>query len=225
MRILLVDDEPELTEPLAEILRKESYAVDLAADGPSAEELSFVNDYDLIILDWNIPPPSGLTLLQSWRERGDQTPVLMLTGRDDVTDRVAGLDSGADDYLTKPFSVAEFMARVRSLLRRRQKTLQHRLQVADVVLDRSRHKVTVANEPLKLTPKEFAVLEYFLSRPGEVVTRSELINHVWDEAFDPTSNVVDVTVYRLRAKVDGGHQRKLLDTVKGVGYVLNTERS
>lgn len=225
MRILLVEDERELADPLIEVLRKDSYAVDHAADGQTADELSFVNDYDLIILDWTIPPPSGLTLLQKWRERDNQTPVLMLTGRRDVSDRVAGLDSGADDYLTKPFSVTEFMARVRSLLRRRKKPLQHRMQVADVVMDRSSHQVTVSNKPLSLSPKEFSVLEYFLSHPDEVITRSQLIDHVWDESFDATSNVVDVTVYRLRSKIDGNNKLKLLHTVKGVGYVLKNQRS
>lgn len=154
-----------------------------------------------------------------------ETPVLMLTGRGDVDDRVSGLDSGADDYLTKPFSLVEFLARVRSLLRRRARPLQARLEVADVSMDRAAHRVMVGREEIELSPKEFSLLEYFLSRPDMVVSRSELIDHVWDEAFDSLSNVVDVTVHRLRGKIDGGREAKLLHTIKGVGYVLKTERS
>lgn len=224
MKILLVEDEKAVADPLAEFLRAERYAVDMAVDGVSAEELNFVNDYDLIVLDWSIPPPTGIDLLHQWRADGDTTPILMLTGRHDVEHRVNGLDSGADDYLTKPFSLEEFLARVRSLLRRREKPLLTALAVADVNMNRATHEVTTNGTKLDLSPKEFAILEYFLHRPGQIVTRSELIEHVWDESFDSMSNVVDVTIYRLRSKIDGGRKNKILETVKGVGYILRQER-
>lgn len=225
MRILVVEDEPHLAEPLVEALRTEAYAVDLALDGPTASELKFINEYDLVVLDWTIPPPNGIELLRAWRAEGDQTPVLMLTGHTDVADRVSGLDTGADDYLTKPFSLVEFLARVRSLLRRAEKPLNSALEVDDLMMDRATHRVTVAGEPVALTPKEFGLLEYFLNHKDEVVTRSDLSEHVWDDSFDAMSNVIDATVYRLRKKIDGGREERLLETVKGVGYRLRSSRS
>lgn len=224
MRILLVEDEEGLAEALLEALRDDDYAVDHAADGMSASELASVNDYDAIVLDWMIPPPQGIDLLREWRAAGDATPVLMLTGRSDVDDRVGGLDTGADDYLTKPFSVAELLARVRSLLRRREKDLQTELRAGDLEMNRPSREVTVGGEPVGLSPKEFALLEYLLRRSGEVVTRTDISEHVWDESFDSFSNVIDVTVHRLRRKVDGDRAQKLIHTVKGVGYVLKPER-
>ena len=225
MRILLVEGEARLSDALAEALEAECYAVDRAADGLTADELEFVNSYDLIILDWTIPPPSGIELLRRWREAGDGTPVLMLSGHPSVDERVSGLDTGADDFLTIPFSMSELMARVRSLLRRREKPLQSRLRVADINMDRAAHKVLVAGDTIELSPKEFSTLEYFLTRPDVVITRTELIEHVWDDAFDSMSNVVDVTIHRLRAKIDDDQKRKLLYTIKGVGYVLHSKRS
>jgi len=225
MRILLVEDEEDLAAPLAESLRQECFSVDVAADGRTADELMFVNSYDLVVLDWSIPAPTGIDLLRQWREAGRETLVLMLTGHRAVEDRVTGLDSGADDYLVKPFSLREFMARVRGLLRRRQRPMQGELRVADVCMDRASRQVTVGNQPVELSPKEFAILEYFLRRPEEVVTRSDLIDHVWDDSFDSSSNVVDVTIYRLRGKIDGNRDDRILHTVKGVGYILKQERS
>lgn len=225
MRILLVEDEELLADGIAEALRSESYAVDIAADGPTADELAAVNDYDAVILDWTIPPPTGLELLQKWRSDGLTTPVLMLTGRTDVDDRVGGLDSGADDYLTKPFSMAELLARTRSLLRRKEKELMAELTADDLVMDRAGRRVTVAGEPVELSPKEFALLEYLLHRTGDVVSRTEIADHVWDDSFDSFSNVIDVTVHRLRKKIDGSRPDKLLHTVKGVGYVLQPART
>lgn len=224
MRILLVEDETELAGPLAELLRQECFSVDIATDGSTADELKFVNSYDLVVLDWSIPAPTGIELLRQWRESGDETPVLMLTGRRAIEDRVSGLDSGADDYLVKPFSLREFMARVRGLLRRRHRPLQGELRAADVCMNRASRQVTVDNQPVELTPKEFAILEYFLRRPEEVVTRGDLIDHVWDDSFDASSNVVDVTVYRLRGKIDGNRDERILHTVKGVGYILKRQR-
>jgi len=183
-----------------------------------------VNAYDLVILDWTIPAPSGLDLLRRWRAEGNDTPVLMLTGRADLADRVGGLDTGADDYLTKPFAFDELLARARSLLRRRGRPLVVALTAADVEMDRGAHTVRVAGEPIELAPKEFAVLEYLLARKGQVVSRTELAEHVWDDSFDAMSNVIDVILYRLRRKIDGDHEEKLLQTLKGVGYRLRDRR-
>lgn len=225
MRILVAEDDRVLAEGLVEALEGEFYSVDLALDGETASELAAVNEYDLVVLDWTLPPPTGIELLRGWRESGMQTPVLMLTGRAEVEDRVDGLDSGADDYLVKPFRLAELMARVRSLMRRRERPLEPALEADDVVMDRSAMRVEMAGAPVELSPKEFALLEYFLRRQDEVVTRSDLIEHVWDDSFDSMSNVVDVTVYRLRKKIDGGRESHLLQTIKGVGYVLRSKRA
>jgi DNA-binding response OmpR family regulator len=224
MRILVVEDEELLGDGIVEALRIEAYATDLARDGVSAEELKFVNSYDLVILDWTIPPPTGIDLLRAWRKAGDTTPILMLTGRSDVQDRIEGLDGGADDYLNKPFSLPELLARVRSLLRRRDKPLLGSLRAGDLEMDRARREVTVNGLPVEISPKEFALLEYLMNRRDEVVTRTELIEHVWDEAFDSMSNPVDVVVYRLRKKIDGSNPQRLLHTRKGVGYVLSSKR-
>lgn len=224
MRILIVEDESVLAQALVEALEDEYYAVDLAPDGETASELVDVNNYDLVVLDWTIPPPTGIELLRAWRKEGKDIPVLMLTGRSAVGDKVSGLDTGADDFLTKPFSLLEFLARVRSLLRRREKVLKTTLQAGDLEMDRSARVVMVAGFPLELSPKEFSLLEYFLNKKDQVVTRSELSEHVWDDSFDSLGNVIDVTVHRLRKKIDGNRQEKLLHTLKGIGYVLKSAR-
>ncbi len=224
MRILVVEDEAALSSALAELLRREYYAVDSAADGTTAEELVSVNSYDLIVLDWTIPAPNGIELLRRWRGSGNQTPVLMLTARSGIDDRVDGLDTGADDFLAKPFSLAEFLARVRSLLRRGTRSLQSELSAADLAMDRAAHRVSLAGRPLDLSPKEFALLEYLLTRRDQVVSRAEISDHVWDDTFESFANVVDVTIHRLRKKIDGERPDRLLQTVKGVGYVLRGER-
>ncbi len=224
MRILVVEDEEVLADALVEGLRDESYAVDLARRGTEAEEQMAINAYDLVILDWTLPAPSGIELLRRWRAAGNDTPVLMLTGRADLADRVGGLDTGADDYLTKPFAFDELLARSRSLLRRRVRPLVASLSAADVEMDRGAHAVRVAGEPIELSPKEFAVLEYLLAKKGQVVSRTELAEHVWDDSFDAMSNVVDVILYRLRRKIDGDREEKLLQTLKGVGYRLRDRR-
>jgi DNA-binding response OmpR family regulator len=223
MRILLVEDDEVLAEGLAEALADEHYAVDLARDGASADELAAVSDYDLVVLDWSIPAPTGLELLTDWRERGLDMPVLMLTGRHRLEDRVSGLDAGADDYLTKPFAIAELLARVRSLLRRRERPL-HPVSAGDLELDLAGRRVTVAGEPVRLSPKEFGVLEYLLAHRDQAVSRQDLGEHVWDHAWDPMSNTLDVIVYRLRKKVDGDRPHRLLHTVPGVGYRISSER-
>jgi DNA-binding response OmpR family regulator len=213
-----------LASALVEALEHHSYAVDHAAQGAAAMELVDVNVYDLIILDWEIPPPTGIELLAKWRDDGIETPIVMLTGRAEVADRVGGLDSGADDYLTKPFSVSELLARVRSLLRRGSRGLQIRLGADDLEMDLAAHEVTVAGKPISLSPKEFALLEYFLRNVGRVLSRTEISEHVWDDSFESFANVIDVTVHRLRRKVDGDRAAKLIHTIKGVGYVLRDER-
>lgn len=224
MRLLVVEDETVLAEAIAETLRRQAYAVDIATDGEEGSEMMAVNEYDAVVLDWTIPPPSGLELLREWRDEGIEIPVLMLTGRSEVEDRVDGLDAGADDYLTKPFSMPELLARVRSLLRRQARPLNTALTAADLSLDRAAHRVTLAGAPIDLSPKEFALLEYLLHRVDEVVTRTDLAEHVWDDSFDSFSNVIDVTVHRLRKKIDGDQDDKLLKTVPGVGYVLRSQR-
>ncbi|MEA2690753.1 MAG: two-component system, OmpR family, copper resistance phosphate regulon response regulator CusR [Acidobacteriota bacterium] len=225
MRILVVDDNRELAQSVASGLTSEAYAVDLAHDGPTADELVSINPYDLVVLDWSIPPPSGLELLRAWRRQGLTMPVLMLTGRTDVADRVNGLDTGADDYLTKPFSFPELLARVRSLLRRRDRPLEPELRAGDLVMDRATRRVTVGGETLELTRQQFALLEYLLRHKDEVVTRTDLADHVWDGSLDSFSNLVDVAVHRLRQKIDGERDKRLLHTIKGAGYVLRSERT
>jgi DNA-binding response OmpR family regulator len=226
MRLLLVEDEATLADAVAEVLRDESYAVDVARTGSMADELAAVNTYDAVVLDWSIPPPSGIELLRRWRLAGMAAPVLMLTGRAGVEDRVGGLDAGADDYLTKPFAFDELLARVRSLLRRAAANPARReLRAGDVSLDRPTRAVRVGRRRVELSPKEFAVLEYLLTRKNEVVSREEISEHVWDDSFDPLSNVVDVTVHRLRRKIDNEGPKRRLHTIKGAGYLLRDEPS
>lgn len=223
MRILVVEDDATLADAVVEVLRDEHYAVDHVADAEGADLQAHVNEYDLVVLDWSLPDGTGLALVSRWREEGRDVPVLMLTGRTEVADRVTGLDAGADDYLTKPFSFDELLARVRSLLRRRARPVRA-LEVADLVIDRPGRRVEVAGREVETTPKEFALLEYFALRPDEVISRTELAEHAWDERFDAMSNVVDVQIYRLRKKIDPEGRGSLLHTVKGVGYVLRSTR-
>jgi DNA-binding response OmpR family regulator len=224
LRILVVEDEEVLAQALVEVLEREHYAVDHAADGETAGELAAVNEYDLIVLDWTIPPPTGIELLRAWRREGKGTPVLMLTARAEIHDRVDGLDTGADDFLAKPFSLAELLARARSLLRRRAKPLQPALAAGDLAMDRAGRRVTVSGREVELSPKEFALLEYLLLHKDEAISRTELSEHVWDDSFDSLANVIDVTVHRLRKKIDGDRPDRLLYTLKGVGYVLKSRR-
>ncbi len=223
MRLLLVEDDTELADALMEALEDEHYAVDLAVDGGTADELMSVNTYDGVVLDWTIPAPNGIELLRRWRQGGRDVPVMMLTGRGEVSDRVDGLDTGADDYLTKPFSIAELLARVRSLTRRRNKSISQ-LRAGDLEIERSTRRVRIGEDEVQLAPKEFGILEYLLTRQGELVSRTDLAEHVWDDSFDAMSNVIDVLIYRLRKKIDGGRDGKLLHTVKGAGYRLTSRR-
>jgi DNA-binding response OmpR family regulator len=225
MRILVVEDEEVLADALTTVLQDEHYAVDLVYDGSGAADRMQGGGYDLVILDWKIPPPDGIELLRQWRSAGEQVPVLMLTGVGGVPERVDALDTGADDFLPKPFAFEELLARVRSLLRRQSRTLQASLQAGDVAMDRASHTVTRDGEPIVLSPREFALLEYLLSHQDEVISRQELAERVWGEDEEPQSNLVDVTVHRLRRKIDDDGEGKLLHTVKGVGYLMRSHRA
>ncbi len=220
VRVLVVEDETKMASVLRRALEREGYAVDLAGSGQDAVWLGTENDYDAIVLDVMMPPPDGFEVCRTLRAKGRWAPVLLLTARDGVEDRVTGLDAGADDYLAKPFSFAELYARLRALIRRATPERPVMLQVDDLVLDPSTHRVTRAGEPIELSPKEFSLLEMFMRHPGEVLSRSQLLEHVWDFAYDGTSNVVDVYVRYLREKVDRPFDRDSIETVRGVGYRL-----
>ncbi|MCH9650191.1 MAG: response regulator transcription factor [Deltaproteobacteria bacterium] len=220
MRILLVEDDRNLGDAVAEELREELYAVDLARDGDTAAELMIVNEYDGVILDRNIPPPTGLELLRRWRQEGSLTPVLVLTARSSMEDRVGGLDAGADDYLAKPFEFTELKARVRSLVRRSARPATAWLRAGDLAMNPDKRRVQVADFPLRLSAREFDVLEYLLRHQGAVVPRARLLEKVWEVNFDPMTNVVEVFIHRLRSKVGKLTDQKLIQTVKGVGYRL-----
>jgi two-component system copper resistance phosphate regulon response regulator CusR len=221
VRILLVEDEPQAAAVLAKGLREQSYAVDVAEDGEAALEEAGVNDYDLLILDVMLPGRDGMNVCRQLRSLGLATPILMLTARDAVSDRVAGLDSGADDYLSKPFELEELLARVRALLRRGPALQGSVLTVADLSLDTRSRRVRRAGRDIELTAKEYALLEFLMRRAGEVVGRSQIGEHVWDSAYDAFSNRIEVHVQRLRRKVDDGHPLKLIRTRRGAGYTLS----
>ena len=220
MRILLVEDEPRAARMLAKGLREHTYAVDVAADGEAALYELGVNDYDLIILDIMLPRKDGFEVCRELRAQGLTVPVLMLTARDAVRDRITGLDTGADDYLTKPFDFYELLARVRALMRRGQVFHDDTIAVADLEVDTRTRRVTRAGLDVELTSKEYALLEYLARRAGEVVRRAEIAEHVWDVDFDPFSNLIEVFIQRLRRKIDYGHDLKLIRTFRGEGYRL-----
>jgi len=223
MRILVVEDEERMAALLRRGLREESYSVDVAANGEEAVWLGIENDYDAIILDLGLPDMDGFHVCRRLREGGRWAPVLMLTARDAVSDRVSGLDAGADDYLTKPFSFAELLARVRALIRRGAGERPTTLNVSDLLLDPATRHVQRGDAVLDLTAKEFALLEFFMRHPGQVLSRTRILEHVWDFAFDANSNVVDVYVRHLRDKVDRPFGKRSIETVRGVGYRLRTE--
>ena len=220
MRILIVEDEPAAAQMLAKGLREQTYAVDLAADGEAALYQISINDYDLILLDVNLPGKDGLEVCRELRANGLTVPVLMLTARDAVQDRVAGLDTGADDYLTKPYAFHELLARVRAILRRGPALSPDTIAVADLVIDQKARSVRRGGSIIQLTAKEYALLEYLARRADEVVGRADIAEHVWDENFDPFSNLIEVYIQRLRRKIDDSHSKKLLRTRRGEGYVL-----
>lgn len=222
MRLLLVEDEPRVAHFIAKGLREQSYAVDVAADGEDALFRLSINDYDLVILDVMLPKKDGFAVCRELRQQRLHIPVLMLTARDAVDDRVQGLDSGADDYLVKPFEFKELLARVRALLRRKQTSLRSDiLQIADLTINTANHTAVRNGRSIPLTAKEYALLEFFVLRAGQLLGREEIAEHVWDENFDPASNVIDVYVRRLRRKIDDGFAPALIHTRRGEGYLLS----
>jgi heavy metal response regulator len=220
MRILLVEDEPRMANVIAKGLREQSYAVDVVQDGAAGLYQTSINDYDVIVLDVLLPERDGYEVCRELRKRGNSTPVLMLTARAAVDDRLTGFDAGADDYLTKPFSFRELLARIRALLRRESQLRPDILEIEDLVVDVASHRVSRANREVQLTAKEYALLEYLARRAGQIVSRAEIAAHVWDDAFDPFSNAIEVYINRLRKKIDGQHEKKLLHTRRGEGYIL-----
>ncbi|MBI2525778.1 MAG: response regulator transcription factor [Candidatus Rokubacteria bacterium] len=224
MRVLVVEDERKVAGFIRQGLQEEGYTVEVAADGAVASDLILAGPpYDLVVLDVMLPKQDGFAVLKAMRQQRIETPVLLLTARDSVPDRVAGLDLGADDYLTKPFSFEEFLARVRALLRRGQGQRAPVLRLADLTLDPATREVARGARRITLTTREYALLEYFLRHPGRVLTRPMLAEHVWGLGFDPESNIIDVYVGYLRRKIDREGERKLLQTVRGAGYVMKDE--
>ena len=221
MRILVVEDEAGLANSLVAGLKEECYAVDQTADGENAEFLAETNDYDLIVLDVMIPKIDGFQVCRDLRSRGAKTPILMLTALDSTRDKVKGLDSGADDYLAKPFSFDEFLARVRALLRRGPLFVVTTLEYADLKMDLVGHSLSRANRRVDLTPKEYGLMEFFMRNPERVISRSQLAEHVWDQYFDPLSNVIDVSVSHLRKKIETDGAMRVLHSVRGMGYILS----
>jgi two-component system copper resistance phosphate regulon response regulator CusR len=220
MRILLVEDEPDVARMLAKGLREQSYAVDVARDGEGGVYQASLNDYDLIILDVMLPLKNGFDVCRELRAQGLNIPILMLTARDGVKDRITGLDTGADDYLTKPFDFHELLARVRALLRRGPTLKPEILSIADLTIDTRSHQVNRAGRFIRLTAKEYALLEYLAQRAGELIKRAEIAEHVWDENFDAFSNLIEVYIGRLRRKIDDSFSMKLIHTSRGEGYLL-----
>ncbi|MHB9075011.1 MAG: winged helix-turn-helix domain-containing protein [Desulfobaccales bacterium] len=223
MRILVVEDEKKVAGFIKKGLEEEGYAIDVAVDGREGLLMALDGVHDLIILDINLPKLDGLAVLQEFRKNHGNAPVLLLTVRAAIEDKVLGLDTGADDYLTKPFSFQELLARIRALLRRRVEAPPPLLQVADLTLDPARRLVSRGTERIDLSTKEFALLDYFMRNPGRVLTRTMIAEHIWDYDFDPMSNIIDVYVNYLRKKIDTGREPKLIHTVCGVGYVLQVE--
>ena len=220
MRILLVEDDQRIARFVTKGLREQAYAVDVTGNGDEAIYRLSINDYDAVILDVMIPGRDGFQVCHELRAAGIAVPVIMLTARDTVQDRITGLDSGADDYLTKPFAVTELLARLRALLRRGRIVRPATISIADLVLDTGAQRATRNGHALSLTTKEYALLEYLAREAGRVVSRAEIAEHVWDENFDPLTNLIDVHINRLRRKVDSGFSSKLIHTRRGSGYML-----
>ena len=222
MRILVVEDEPRMASVIARGLREQSYAVDVAQDGDDGLYQCSINDYDLIVLDVLLPQRDGFEVCRELRARGAATPVLMLTARAAVDDRITGFEAGADDYLTKPFSFRELLARIHALLRRDSHLLPDEIEIGDLIINSSSHRVSRAGSSIQLTAKEYALLEYLARRAGQLVSRADIAAHVWDNDFDPFSNTIEVYMNRLRKKIDDGHLTKLLHTRRGEGYILES---
>jgi two-component system, OmpR family, copper resistance phosphate regulon response regulator CusR len=220
MRILVIEDERRLNNIIKNGFIEDGYAVDAAFDGEEGQYLAESEDYDLIVLDLMLPKIDGIEVCRYLRKKEIKTPILMLTARSATEDKVRGLDSGADDYITKPFSFIEFRSRVHALIRRSHQEGSPTLEINGLTLDPLKHKVTREDRDIALTPKEFAILELLMRHKDEVVTRTMIIEHVWDYDFNGMSNIVDVFVVTLRKKIDGGFKNKLIKTVHGVGYII-----
>ena len=221
MRLLLVEDDPRIVRFVSRGLQEQSYAVDIAANGNHALYQIEINDYDIVVLDVMLPDKNGFEVCRAIRAIGKRVPILMLTARDAVEDRITGLDSGADDYLTKPFEFRELLARLRALLRRPNELRPPQIVVGDLKLDTASQTAKRGTRSISLTPKEYALLEYLARNVGRVVGRSEIAEHVWDESFDPFSNLIEVYVNRLRRKLDDDDDHPLLQTRRGSGYILS----
>lgn len=221
MRVLVVEDERKIADFIRRGLTEHGYAVDVAYDGEEALEWPAVTDFDAIILDVMLPIRDGIDVCRTLRTQGVQTPILMLTAKDAVEDRVEGLDSGADDYLVKPFAFAELLARLRALSRRQPAVLGAQLEVGDLSLDTASRRVTHTGKEIELTSKEYAILEYMMRHPGQVLTRTMLADHVWNYDFDSDSNVIDVHIRNLRRKIDDRFETEMIQTVRGAGYRLS----
>lgn len=223
MRILVVEDEPKLNELITARLRREHYSIDSCLSGDAAMDYLACAQYDLLVLDIMLPGISGLELLRSLRGRGGKTPVLLLTALDSIPDRVSGLDSGADDYLVKPFAFDELLARIRVLLRRSAGSVSNVYTLADLTVDCDARTVKRGETNISLSAKEFAILEYLIRNSGIVLSRERISNHIWNYDYEGGSNIVDVYIRYLRKKIDDGFEKKLIHTVRGVGYVLREE--
>jgi len=221
MRVLVVEDDAKAASYLANALRESGHSCELATDGEDGLGLARSDDFDVLILDRMLPSLDGLAIVEELRREGDQTPVLILSALGSVDDRVKGLRAGGDDYLTKPYAFSELLARVEALARRSSpEEASTKYVVGDLVLDRLAHKVSRSGEPILLQPREYRLLEYLMKNAGQVVTRTMLLEHVWDYHFDPQTNVIDVHISRLRAKIDKNYQRPLLHTIRGAGYMI-----
>ena len=221
MKILVVEDNEKLAKYVETMLTEESYVVDKAADGEVGERMIRMDIYDLVVLDVMLPKKDGISVCKAVREAGFMLPILMLTARDTVEDRIEGLDSGADDYLIKPFAMDELLARVRSLLRRPRQRMGDTLTVKDVTIDHATHTVTRGREQISLTVKEYTILDYLMQHAGTVVTREQLIDHCWDFSYSAFSNITDVYIKQLRKKLGNGHEN-YIKTIRGVGYCFAT---
>ena len=220
MRILVVEDEKKIASFIERGLTEQHYSVDVAYDGNEGLYLAEINPYDLVVLDIMLPGKDGFAVCQELRRQKNDVPILMLTARDDVRDKIFGLDSGADDYLTKPFAFGEFLARIRVLLRRQRTSQSTTLKVADLELDQLTHEVTRDGQKIELTSTEYSLLEYMMIHAGQVVTRTMISEHVWDQDFDSYSNVINVYVNYVRKKVEAGFSSKLIHSVRGRGYMI-----